>query len=163
MSGIWDQVVTGLTSDLDAETWRLWNSPEFQAMGSEIERAFAASFVMGLRIGDGGPMIGYPEPGGPGGFFLSPQHNIGKYRVDFLLGRVSEPTLPRCVVIECDGHDWHEKTKEQAAKDKSRDRFLSQKVGRVIHFTGSEIYRSPAGCVTEAGEVLAALHGVELP
>ena len=42
--------------------------------------------------------------------------------------------------IETDGHEFHEKTKEQAAKDKKRDRFLITKCDRLLHFTGSEIW-----------------------
>jgi very-short-patch-repair endonuclease len=73
-----------------------------------------------------------------------PQHHIGKYRVDFLVeeydfyGRKSLGQF----VIECDGHDFHEKTKEQAAKDKKRDRELQSLGLKVFHFTGSEIWRS---------------------
>ena len=54
------------------------------------------------------------------------------------------------VAIECDGHDFHEKTKEQAARDKSRDRALAAEGWRVIRFTGSEIWKNPFSCADEA-------------
>ena len=53
------------------------------------------------------------------------------------------------VVVECDGHEFHERTKEQAENDKSRDRLLSSRGWKVLRFTGSEIYRDPVGCVNE--------------
>ena len=67
---------------------------------------------------------------------LCSQREIGKYRVDFFV------IIPykQGIIIECDGHDFHEKTKEQAKYDKQRDRFLMSKGYKVLHFTGSEIY-----------------------
>lgn len=67
------------------------------------------------------------------------------YRVDFCI----EYILPKVfkLVVECDGHEYHEKTKEQAAKDKKRDRQLIKEGYHVIHFTGSEIYKDPYSCM----------------
>lgn len=67
------------------------------------------------------------------------QVNIGRYRVDFLCSTITAQG-ERKFVIECDGHDFHEKTKEQAQKDKSRDRYLAALGYPVLRFTGSEIY-----------------------
>src|SRR5262245_34455764 len=41
------------------------------------------------------------------------------------------------IVVECDGHDYHEKTKWQASRDKRRDRILQRLGYRVFRFTGS--------------------------
>ena len=46
------------------------------------------------------------------------------------------------------------KTKEQAARDKKRDRFFVREGLKLIRFTGSEIHRAPAAC---AGEVLLTM------
>ncbi len=59
------------------------------------------------------------------------------------------------LAVELDGHEWHERTKEQAAKDKARDRFLVRKGYRVLRFTGSEIHKDVGRC---AIEVLNILH-----
>jgi very-short-patch-repair endonuclease len=53
-------------------------------------------------------------------------------------------------VVECDGHDFHERTKEQAASDKARDRALQALGMRVLRFTGSEIWSDPLVCAREA-------------
>lgn len=58
------------------------------------------------------------------------------------------------LAIECDGHDYHERTKEQAARDKSRDRALVAAGFSVLRFTGSEIWHRPDQCVDEICEVL---------
>jgi very-short-patch-repair endonuclease len=94
--------------------------------------------------------------------FIQPQVRIGEYRVDFLVHAYSFEADDindegyaylakrwRRVVVECDGHDFHERTKEQAAKDKSRDRALILAGYQVIRFTGSEIWRDPVACATQ--------------
>lgn len=84
-----------------------------------------------------------------------PQVRIGSYRVDFVVmasiknnetgGEVRRAFL----AVECDGHDFHEKTKEQAARDKARDRYITGLHVPMMRFTGSEIWRSPMQCAEE--------------
>src|SRR5688572_18496721 len=52
------------------------------------------------------------------------QKKIGKYTVDFYISYKSRTGLVE-FIIECDGHDFHERTKEQAAHDKRRDRYFT--------------------------------------
>ncbi len=86
-------------------------------------------------------------------FKVYPQMPIGRYRADFLVIKERYPDKYR-YVIECDGHDFHERTKEQAQHDKKRDRDM-QKVGyKVFRFTGSEIWRTTGKCVLEALDAL---------
>lgn len=93
-------------------------------------------------------------------YYLSPQHEIKlgekKYRVDFLLAPVmaEDHTAYPNIVIECDGHNYHERTKEQAAKDRSRDRALQKEGYRVIRFTGSEIVSRPKRCAWEVVHIV---------
>lgn len=91
---------------------------------------------------------------------INPQHSLEvegkKYRIDFLVaalinGRAIE------VAVECDGHDFHEKTKDQAQRDKSRDRALQRKGITTLRFTGSEIYQNPRRCAKEVMNVLESL------
>jgi hypothetical protein len=62
-------------------------------------------------------------------------------------------------VIEIDGHDFHERTKEQAAADRKRDRVLSALGYTVIRFTGSEVYAAPSDCAREAVALALVLTG----
>ena len=70
-------------------------------------------------------------------------------RLDFALVRDDVK-----VTVECDGHDWHERSKEQAASDKSRDRLLLADGWSVLRFTGSEIHADPIKCAEEAITIL---------
>lgn len=67
------------------------------------------------------------------------QEQIGQYKVDFLVSATFSDTQ---VIIECDGHDFHEKTKEQAKHDKERDRWLTAQGYKILRYTGSEIYNN---------------------
>ena len=82
------------------------------------------------------------------------QHSVGNYRADFLVSWVSE-VRPEGIasvstVVEADGHDFHERTKKQAAHDKRRDREMQAQGLAALRFTGSEIHRDAFAC---AGEV----------
>jgi hypothetical protein len=60
----------------------------------------------------------------------------------------------RAVLVECDGHDFHERTKDQAARDKKRDRNLATAGWTTLRFTGSEIYADPLKCASDVVEYL---------
>lgn len=90
---------------------------------------------------------------------IDTQVSIDKYVVDFL---VTHQGINRSVVVECDGHDFHEKTKEQAAHDKKRDRELVLLGYTTLRFTGSEIHRDPWECATTVANVLESIWVEEL-
>ena len=56
------------------------------------------------------------------------------------------------VVIECDGHEFHEKTKKQAARDKKRDRDMQIAGWTVLRFAGSEIWNDIGACSNQVSE-----------
>jgi very-short-patch-repair endonuclease len=86
------------------------------------------------------------------GFALFPEFPIGKYRADFaFIGYAGR------LALECDGHDFHERTKEQAAHDRKRDRWMLSQGWTVLRFTGSEIHKSPRGCAVETFAALDRL------
>lgn len=73
----------------------------------------------------------------------------GRYRVDLMLCPAHGPS----VIIECDGHDFHERTKAQARRDRKRERRLIAAGYTVVRFTGSEIWAQPFTCALEALEI----------
>lgn len=106
---------------------------------------------------------------------IEPQARLGEYRVDFLLTFTGERPVPalhvegetqtrhqelrpiqKKMIVECDGHDFHEKTKEQAKRDKSRDRTLQSLGFPVYHYTGSEIWKDVFG---SAAQIIRDLTG----
>lgn len=94
-------------------------------------------------------------------FFLSPQVEDGRYRVDFQVcpyGPGSGPYMSvdttRCVgfpkiAVELDGHEFHEKTREQVTARNARDRHLQDAGWTVLRFSGSEFYGDPFACVEQ--------------
>lgn len=72
---------------------------------------------------------------------LKPQHQIGKYCVDFAY-------LPTKVAIELDGFEGHSSTR-QIERDRRRQRELETWGWRFIRFGGREVYYEPLACVRE--------------
>ncbi|MCX6922700.1 MAG: DUF559 domain-containing protein [Verrucomicrobia bacterium] len=109
---------------------------------------------------------------------IRPQSHVGEHRVDFLLSYYGtdfvrsnvrekcagdewqEVRIDKKMIVECDGHDFHEKTKEQARCDKERDRNLQSLGYPVYRYTGSEIY---ADVFQGAAEVVRVLTGQNFP
>lgn len=84
------------------------------------------------------------------------QHQEGAYRLDFAL---IHPDGIRKINVEVDGHDFHEKTKEQARSDKARDRALTLCGWRILRFTGSEVHRDVGACVAQVKALIAGMVG----
>jgi hypothetical protein len=53
------------------------------------------------------------------------------------------------LVVEVDGHDFHDRTKRQASYDRKRDRELTLNGYPVIRFTGSDVYNDPSWCAEQ--------------
>ena len=130
---------------------------------SPIERTLLVAFEMHGLLWRYAPIIGLPtkeqieESAASKNYpyFIAPQWEVAGYRADFLIGYAGAGRHSQTsIIVECDGHQWHEKTKEQAQRDKERDRVLNSHVAKVIRFTGSEIHRQPLTCVESALEVL---------
>lgn len=115
-------------------------------LASPLEVAFAMAWAMYSVSADRRGTCGAV-------FALDPQHEVLDYRVDFRVVCQSHPSLasqfPK-IAIELDGHEFHEKTKEQVAKRNGRDRALMLSGWRVIRFSGSEFYRKPYDCIEDA-------------
>lgn len=156
-----EAIITKACENLRAFQLRNWQEVR-RLCESPIEELFLAA-VFGSNIGRGVSPInihasGYREgANAPSGDHLWPQAPVGQYRLDFLFCRFATDGSRRRVAVECDGHDFHERTKEQAAHDKARDRFLASQNICVLRFTGSEIHRDPYKCL---GEVINILWGV---
>ena len=84
--------------------------------------------------------------------------NISKphYRIDFILYFWNAlGTADISIAIELDGHDFHERTKEQAKRDKQKDIFLQKNGYLIARFTGSEVYNDPEDCVNQVWRMAA--------
>jgi very-short-patch-repair endonuclease len=85
------------------------------------------------------------------------QHVVANYRLDFAV-HVTNGTKSAWIAVECDGHDFHERTRDQAKRDKRRDRFLVGQGFRVLRFTGSEIYENSFACAVSVWEIARKIH-----
>jgi very-short-patch-repair endonuclease len=81
-----------------------------------------------------------------GALSLNCQTEVPPYRLDF---SVQNKTTNAKIAVEVDGHDFHERTKEQASRDRARDRFLQSNGWKVFRFTGSDVHRNASSCVSE--------------
>lgn len=96
------------------------------------------------------------------GIYIQPQFKVGKYRVDFLISQVGvgPNDLLSPVIVELDGHDFHDKNKQQRSYEKARDRFLVKSGYRILHFTGSDVAADPFKVSHEALALVGAFDDV---
>lgn len=140
-----------------------WQAELQRVCDSPIEVAFGIAFMLSAWEYRGRSWLVLPEYAIGDLHFsddtellLLPQRKVLSYRVDFIVSR-SPFVEGKGVAVECDGHNFHERTKEQAARDRQKDRDLQAAGYRVLRFTGSEIYRDAFKC---ADETLKADHQV---
>lgn len=86
------------------------------------------------------------------------QQQVGPYRVDFFLNydnkspeaQFHKVSSASSLIIECDGHEFHERTKEQIIRDRKQDRILQDLGHKIFRYTGSEIWVDADACAKEA-------------
>ena len=72
-------------------------------------------------------------------------------RPDILLWIPEQPELK--IVVECDGFDYHS-DREKFTSDRKRDRALQAKGYQILRYSGTEIYRNPAGVTADLAQHL---------
>lgn len=93
------------------------------------------------------------------GILCLPQYHVGEYRVDFALWFFGSAKLlveenssikaihtdkpERRLVVELDGHAFHDQNATQRSYEKKRDRFLQQQGYDVFHYTGADVNAAP--------------------
>jgi len=82
------------------------------------------------------------------GILLVPQKPAGGYRIDLAV-------YPHRLAIEIDGHDYHERTKDQATRGKRRARDLQLLGWTVLPYTGSDVWNDPFGCCEDVNRHIA--------
>ena len=53
------------------------------------------------------------------------------------------------LIIECDGYEFHQKTKQQVQKDNEREYDLKMAGYEILRFSGSQIYNEPLKCAKD--------------
>ena len=143
------------------------------ACGSPIERQFLMAIAAaGLRDvgeiqtdGSGGTVIGWDVDR----LVIESQFKVLKYRVDFKItlidGYRTSAGLPHAstsILVECDGHNWHDRTKQQAAADRKRSNAIVTSGHTLLRFTGSQIFKDAEACAVEVITALSKMHQREV-
>jgi very-short-patch-repair endonuclease len=92
-----------------------------------------------------------------GGLTIWAQAPLLRYRVDFLLRWRVGDDCSCLYAVECDGHDFHSRTRAQVERDKARDNALLALDIPTFRYAGSSIYRDPFGVATDVMEKTGAL------
>lgn len=78
--------------------------------------------------------------------------NGKKYVVDFYFEEdenVNKFNTDKKIIIECDGYEFHQKTKEQVKHDNEREYDLKMAGYEILRFSGSQIYNEPFKCAED--------------
>lgn len=136
----------------------LCESPAEQIFLAASFEYFGLVFNEHFKRGQAAFGAGHPLADGIFTLLVEPQKVIecygASYRVDFLftLYRFNSGGKPRLwgnTIVEIDGHDFHEKTKVQASRDKKRDRDLLAEGYVTMRYSGSDVFNGPMQCVEE--------------
>ena len=124
-------------------------SPIEQIMALALDETLGSAWVVHKEIRCGVEIIGIrkqEEAITRSGKVYIPDFSIPVWDVSNREGKM--------FAVECDGHEFHEKTKEQATHDKQRERDLIAEGYTVIRFSGSEIYKKPFKCASEVFDII---------
>jgi very-short-patch-repair endonuclease len=135
---------------------------ELDVFESEIELLVATSICMACRIVGLSFVIADNDDykTADQNVVLVPQYKWDRYRIDLF---VAVPQLNKAVFVECDGHEFHERTKEQAEHDRSKDRAIQAAGMPILRFTGREIWRDSMAVTIEIMKFVGAFKIVNGP
>lgn len=158
------KLINDLKNEINTMTEWITETEESDELGKDM--ASPIEKVMYLSLSEyylsdilGDPLRNYE-------LFIEPQPEViigkNKYRPDFNLSvhqviNINGVDMVRdfTCYIECDGHEYHERTKEQAQKDRAKDRAFIIAGLDLLRFTGSEIYNDHKRC---SREILDFMH-----
>lgn len=143
LAGLWIQISVSLGSlaELCESEIELMLLGAFDIQGYVSDRE---RFTKIVRQGDNAEF-------GNSTLIVVPQYKWGNYRIDFSIRMKNWDGI---LFVECDGHDFHERTKEQAERDRSKDREIQAAGISILRFTGREIHRNPLSCVLQIQKFL---------
>lgn len=129
---------------------------EYTQCNSPIEKIFMLAFTI-IKI------MRFDElPSDIFDVFTFPQLDIEtnnhKYYVDFYI-MLSFEDKEIGVVVECDGHEFHQKTKEQVTHDNEREYEIKKAGYDVLRFSGSQIFNNPFKCANDVFDYLLSKVG----
>lgn len=140
-----------------------WHREQFiiwmdEAVGdSPIERVFWGALNVMAKGEYCDINIGAPPDTHDRGIWVLPQARIGRYKADFLIACCPAKGVPMArVIVELDGHAFHDRDQKQRSYEKRRDRELQGLGYKVLHFTGSDVVADPYRCAHEVLQQVGA-------
>ena len=135
------------------------------SIASPIEQIFVAAIHVMAKANferiNPPPLMGAGGEYNGHGVYVQPQFCVDKFRVDFRVERFGNYGHSTGVVlVELDGHEFHDKDKKQRSYEKARDRFLAKSGFVVLHFTGSDVVADPYKVAHEVLDAVQSYGGV---
>lgn len=90
------------------------------------------------------------------GWPIRAQVRFNQYTADFV---IDAPSFS--VVIECDGHTYHDDTHEQRDRDRRRDRWFLREGLPTIRFSSTEIWHNAEACASETIRTISCFRRAE--
>lgn len=119
-----------------------------RGISSPIEQAFFIAMHVMCRAHylpiNQDPELIDGKPSFPSGVYMSNQFQLDLYKIDFHVShcRAIGPKTST-VLVELDGHDFHDRDKHQRSYEKARERYIAR-AGRVLlRYTGSDVMKDP--------------------
>lgn len=140
-----------------------WVEKRMSCCESDLERLFLILAAFKWRAFTNFSYAGEPPPGQPqvGNTFVidfEQQVKIARYRCDFLLTvRFNDGQKNRRVAVECDGHSFHDRTAEQASRDRRRDRRLIAEGVPTLRYTFSDLTKEPNESMADLRQTMRAI------
>lgn len=125
-----------------------WNDEEIK---SPIEQIFSTAFYLYCKTEDKKQIYLFPQK--------KVSCNKKTYYIDFVFeaddylsylvwdGNIKNKDFK--LAIECDGYDFHQKTKEQIQHDNEREYDLKMAGYEILRFSGTQIYNNPLKCAED--------------
>lgn len=116
----------------------------YEEINSPIEQIFKTAFDLYIELLEKESIFLFSQ--------MPIKINKKKYIADFYFEKdeyVNKFDTNKKIVIECDGHEFYQKTKEQVKRDNEREYNLKMAGYEVIRFSGSQIYNEPFKCAED--------------
>lgn len=131
---------------------------DYNSCKSPIEKIFFLSFNLVKTIRDNElpenyvALSAYPQ--------YEIETNDKKFIVDFDVILECQDYYKE-LIVECDGHDFHEKTKKQVIHDNEREYAIKMSGYDILRFSGSQIYNNPFKVANDVFDYLLIMKEVE--
>ena len=104
-------------------------------------------------------LVDDPHPSGllPNSYDIAAQAKIGRYRLDFHIWPWLSGGQRWTFAVEIDGHAWHERSHQEAAAQRRRDRWCATREIFTIRFAAIEVFNDRLAVATELFEMIEAI------